>query len=598
MQKLSLRSRGKYETKPSGKSLWTRMNNKVRDFLASMCFSGPSFLGMLAFYIIPFLIVIYYSFTVGLTDHSFAGLKNYINVWQNGAFKIAVKNTFTFTGMSVPLAVVLSLGLALLLEARIPLKSEFRTFFLSPMMVPIASIILIWQVLFHYNGVINEFLQVFGADKIDWLKSDYCMVVIVVLFLWKNLGYNMILFMAALSNIPRELLEVAEVEGASAAYQFFHIKLRYLSPTVLFVTILSIINSFKVFREIYLLTGNYPYDGLYMMQHFMNNMFNSADYQRLSAAAVLLAIVIVIHIALLFFVENRMKKKRYFSRTVCFLLCAVFALLFLLPTVLTITNSFMTQSEITASYGQVFENANDGKSYISKTIELKFIPDKVSFTQYFTVLLKSPDYLLKFWNSVILTAPIVFAQLMVASIAAYGFTRWRGKVRDSLFFFYVILMLMPYQVTLVPNYLVSDWLKILNTRWAIFLPGAFAPFSVFLLTKFMRRIPMAVIESAKIDGANEWHIFWNICLPQCRSALYSIAILVFIDNWNMVEQPLILLNDVEKQPLSMFLSSINAGEIGIAFAAAVIYMIPGLLLFLHGEAYLVEGIAHSGSVKG
>jgi len=122
--------------------------------------------------------------------------------------------------------------------------------------------------------------------------------------LWKNLGYNMILFMAALSNIPRELLEVAEVEGASAAYQFFHIKLRYLSPTVLFVTILSIINSFKVFREIYLLTGNYPYDGLYMMQHFMNNMFNSADYQRLSAAAVLLAIVIVILIALLFFVEN------------------------------------------------------------------------------------------------------------------------------------------------------------------------------------------------------------------------------------------------------------------------------------------------------
>ena len=264
------------------------MNNKVRDFLASMCFSGPSFLGMLAFYIIPFLIVVYYSFTAGLTDHSFAGLKNYINVWQNGAFKIAVKNTFTFTGLSVPLAVVLSLGLALMLEARIPLKSEFRTFFLSPMMVPIASIILIWQVLFHYNGVVNEFLA----------------VVIVVLFLWKNLGYNMILFMAALSNIPRELLEVAEVEGASAAYQFFHIKLRYLSPTVLFVTILSIINSFKVFREIYLLTGNYPYDGLYMMQHFMNNMFNSADYQRLSAAAVLLAIVIVILIALLFFVEN------------------------------------------------------------------------------------------------------------------------------------------------------------------------------------------------------------------------------------------------------------------------------------------------------
>ena len=292
------------------------------------------------------------------------------------------------------------------------------------------------------------------------------------------------------------------------------------------------------------------------------------------------------------------RKKRYFSRGMLTVLAAVFAFLFLMPTVLTITNSFMTQSEITANYGQVFQNATDGKSYIKDKINLKFIPDKVSFTQYFTVLLKSPDFLYKFWNSVILVAPIVLAQLAVASVAAYGFTRWRGKIRDTIFFAYVILMLMPYQVTLVPNYLVSDFLGLLNTRWAIILPGAFAPFSVFLLTKSMRRIPASLIESAKLDGAGEWHIFWNICLPQCRSALYSIAILVFIDYWNMVEQPLILLPDTTKQPLSVYLSQINAGEIGIAFAAAVIYMVPGLLMFLHGEAYLVEGITYAGSVKG
>ena len=292
------------------------------------------------------------------------------------------------------------------------------------------------------------------------------------------------------------------------------------------------------------------------------------------------------------------RKKRYFSRGMLTVLAAVFAFLFLMPTVLTITNSFMTQSEITANYGQVFQNATDCKSYIKDKINLKFIPDKVSFTQYFTVLLKSPDFLYKFWNSVILVAPIVLAQLAVASVAAYGFTRWRGKIRDTIFFAYVILMLMPYQVTLVPNYLVSDYLGLLNTRWAIILPGAFAPFSVFLLTKSMRRIPASLIESAKLDGAGEWHIFWNICLPQCRSALYSIAILVFIDYWNMVEQPLILLPDASQQPLSVYLSQINAGEIGIAFAAAVIYMVPGLLMFLHGEAYLVEGITYAGSVKG
>ena len=295
-----------------------------------------------------------------------------------------------------------------------------------------------------------------------------------------------------------------------------------------------------------------------------------------------------------------MKKKHYFGRFALTVLAALFALMFLLPTVLTISNSFMTQSEISANYGKVFSNVagSDGKTYISDTVNLKFIPDKVTFSQYITVLLRSPDYLLKFWNSVILVVPIVLAQLVVAAITAYGFTRWRGKVRSFLFFFYVILMLMPTQVTLVPNYLVSDWVGILNTRWAIILPGAFTPFSVFLLTKSMRRIPVSLIEAAKLDGSSEWQIFKDICLPQCRSALYSIAILVFIDYWNMVEQPIILLQDAEKKPLSVYLSTINTSEVGLAFAIATIYMVPSLLLFLHGEDYLVEGIAHQGSVKG
>ncbi len=293
-----------------------------------------------------------------------------------------------------------------------------------------------------------------------------------------------------------------------------------------------------------------------------------------------------------------MRKKSLLGRACAFITAAIFALAFLLPTILTMTNSFMTQSEIDANYGQVFKSSTSGSNFVAEQVNLKFIPDKVSFTQYFKVLFQSPEYLLKFWNSVILTVPIVLLQVAVAAIAAYGFTRWRGKVRAGIFFFYVILMLMPYQVTLVPNYLVSSWLGLLNTRWAIILPGAFAPFSVFLLTKYMRRIPASLIEAAKLDGAGEWQIFTRICLPQCRAALYSIALLVFIDYWNMVEQPLILLSDPEKQPLSVFLSQINAGEIGVAFAVATIYMIPTLLLFLHGEEYLVEGIAHQGSVKG
>jgi len=278
---------------------------------------------------------------------------------------------------------------------------------------------------------------------------------------------------------------------------------------------------------------------------------------------------------------------------------AAFAILFLMPIILTITNSFMSSSEISANYGSVFAtNSSGGKVYISEKVNLKFIPDMVSFSQYITVLFKSPEYLLKFWNSVILVGPIVVFQLLVASLASYGFARYNGKLRQIIFFSYVILMLMPYQVTLVPNYLVSDWLNILDSYWAIWLPGIFSPFAVFLLTKFMKRIPEAVIEAAQIDGAGEWQIYRRICMPLCKGALCSAAILVFIDYWNMVEQPLILLSDAETHPLSVFLSKINAGEVGLAFAVATIYMVPSLLVFLYGEEYLVDGITYQGGIKG
>ena len=283
---------------------WKDLNAKLLDFLHSLCFIGPSFFGVLLFFIIPFGVVVYYSLIKSPLDPEFAGITNFINLFKNSAFRMAARNTLVFAAVSVPLAVVMALCLALLLEARIPLKSQFRTFFLSPMMVPVASIVLIWQVIFHANGALNEVLSVFGMKAVDWFKSDYSLVVVLTLFLWKNLGYNMILFMAALSNIPKELLEVADVEGAGPVYKFFAIKLRYLSPTVLFVTILSLINSFKVFREVYLLTGDYPYETLYMLQHFMNNTFKSLDYQKLSAAAVVMALVMVIIIAVLFKVED------------------------------------------------------------------------------------------------------------------------------------------------------------------------------------------------------------------------------------------------------------------------------------------------------
>lgn len=284
----------------------TRRLRKIK--ISSGAYIAPSFLGVLAFFILPFLVVIYYSLVDNPISGNFVLLDNFISIIGNTAFRRAVHNTLMFSAVAVPLAVVLSLLLAIVLEAKLPFRSQFRTFFLSPMMVPVASIVLIWQVLFHYNGAVNEVLVALGGGKIDWLKSDYALIVVVILFLWKNLGYNMILFMAALASIPKDILEVAQLESAKPIQTFFYIKIRYLSSTLLFVTIMSLINSFKIFREVYLLTGDYPYDSIYTLQHFMNNKFKSLDYQTLSAAAVLMSLVMIVIIGILFVAEDRFGK--------------------------------------------------------------------------------------------------------------------------------------------------------------------------------------------------------------------------------------------------------------------------------------------------
>ncbi len=285
-----------------------RIPRSTKERAVSWIYILPSLLGVLVFYVIPFGFVIYYSLIDNVSNKNFVGLDNFIDLFKNSAFIIASKNTMTFSLVTVVLAVVLSLLLAVILDSKIPGKSKFRTCFLSPLMVPTASIILIWQVFFSYNGSFNTFISVFGLEPIDWMKSDYSQLVVGLLFLWKNLGYNMILFMSALSNIPKDQLEAAEVDGAGAAKRFFKIKMRYLSPSLFFVLLLSLINSFKIFREVYLLTGQWPYETLYFLQHFMNNTFKNLDYPKLSAAAIVMSLAIVIIIGIIFFLEDRFGK--------------------------------------------------------------------------------------------------------------------------------------------------------------------------------------------------------------------------------------------------------------------------------------------------
>lgn len=294
--------------------------------------------------------------------------------------------------------------------------------------------------------------------------------------------------------------------------------------------------------------------------------------------------------------------KRKIKKTAIGICLLVLALLIVYPTVVTIADSFMSVREIEIQYGKVFTGTDaedNSNGFRAERTLVKLIPDIISLKQYSKILFQSPDYLFKFWNSFILTVPIVILQLVIALMAAYGFSRCKGRIKEIIFFAYIILMLLPYQVTLVPNYLVSKWLHLLGGRGAIIIPAVFSPFAVFLLTKGMNRIPIECYDAARLDGANEMNMFTRICVPLCKNIVTSVGMLIFFDYWNMVEQPILMLDNSDKYPLSIFLSQINQGEIGIAFAASVLYMIPCLLIFLYGSETLIEGISFSSDgIKG
>lgn len=283
-------------------------NKEKRQRAVSELFLTPSIVGVLLFFVLPFLVVIYYSFLNNPISKEFVGLENYVNVITNNAFRTAMGNTLLFSAIAVPLVVILAILLALLLDSGIPARTQLRSCFLTPLMVPTASIVLIWQVLFDYKGVINAIVTRHGGDPVEWLKSSAGFLVIISLFLWKNLGYNMVLFLAALGNVPKDAVEVAQLDGAGKIKIFFIVKLRYLSPMILFTSILSIINSFKIFREIYMLTGDYPVGALYMLQHYMNNTFASGDYQKLSTAAIYMCLIMIVVIGIMFGVEHHFGK--------------------------------------------------------------------------------------------------------------------------------------------------------------------------------------------------------------------------------------------------------------------------------------------------
>ncbi|RXZ83223.1 sugar ABC transporter permease [Paenibacillaceae bacterium] len=275
-----------------------------KDWSAALLFLAPSLIGFAVFYLVPFGMGFLYSFHDSTVDGSFVGLDNYKALLASGSFRKAATNTFLFTSVSVPLIIALSLLFAHLLNQNLFVRNWLQTAFVLPLVVPVASIVMMWQILFDWNGTLNAWLNSLDWGRIDWMKSEWSIGVLALVYIWKNIGYNIILFLAGLQNIPKDYYETADIEGAGKFHKWIHITLVYLTPTMFFVVLMSIINSFKVFRETYLIAGDYPHDRIYMLQHYMNNMFMSLDVQKLTAAAVLMVGGILIFVSGMLVIER------------------------------------------------------------------------------------------------------------------------------------------------------------------------------------------------------------------------------------------------------------------------------------------------------
>ncbi|MGL4799708.1 MAG: carbohydrate ABC transporter permease [Cellulosilyticaceae bacterium] len=269
------------------------------------------------------------------------------------------------------------------------------------------------------------------------------------------------------------------------------------------------------------------------------------------------------------------------------ILASMLALFVWLPVWMLISGSFLAIDEIHASFGSVLVGGNEMTRW-------PLLPQYPTLSPWVELLLDSPEFFAMFWNSVKLVVPILIGQIVFGMPAAWAFARFEFPCKKFFFTMYIGLMLMPFQVTMVPNYLVLDKLQLLDTRLGIILPAVFSTFPVFIMYRFFKSIPEAILEATSIDGAGHFKTFCYIGLPLGAPGIVSALVLGFIEYWNMIEQPLTFLQDKSLWPLSLYLPYITIDKLSISVVASVMMLIPALLVFVWGQNDLEAGIRMAG----
>jgi multiple sugar transport system permease protein len=268
----------------------------------------PGLLGQTLFYIVPFVGGVWYSLTDGSYKNAFVWLDNYRNIWKNQMFLLGLKNTLLLSAICTPLVWALSFGVSVLLNRLKPGGAFFRNSVLMPYLMPSSAMLLIWLVLFDYGGGVNRIVQALGFARVSWLEGAALRIPVILMFVWKNLGFSVVIFLAALQAIPEPLYEYARLEGAGFFKQAFHVTLPMVVPSAFLVFVLSWINAFKIFKEVYFIGGAYPDESVYTLQNYMNNMFGKLNYQNVTTAAYSFALIVFAIFGLLFLLQRRLLK--------------------------------------------------------------------------------------------------------------------------------------------------------------------------------------------------------------------------------------------------------------------------------------------------
>lgn len=563
-------------------------------------FIVPGFAGVMIFVVLPLADVFVSSFRRG-GQGSFVGLTNYSVVLDNQAFRLAAGNSLLFELVGVPLLILVSLVVAIEVYE---MKGNIVKFaFLIPLAIPSNSLAVVWKILFAENGIVNGLITKAGGTPISFFTGRAVFRLFVGTFVFKNIGYNMLIWLAGLSAIPTEIYEAARVDGAGRFTRIFKITLPNMKRSFFIVAMLSVVNSLKIFREQYLMAGGYPDTTIYQLQHIFNNWFEKLELGKLTAGAVMTAVVffgliLIIRVICLtdwHTIYTRLRGGNGSYRLIkdiparlLHILIRIFvisaAVASVMPLVFLICGTFTNEVELDQILASVI---GDGMGYAT----WHFIPLYPTVKNVVELLFDTPEYYVLFWNSVKIVGVVIAGQLLFAVPAAWGLARSRSRWAKLIFGLYMFCMILSFQVTMLSQYIVLNGMHMINTHWAIILPLVFSTFPIFIMFSAFEQVPASVVEAARLDGAGGFRIFAHMAVPIARKGILSAAILGFLEYWNIVEQPVVFLRDKSLWPLSVYLPEVSAGGAGRAFAFALFSCIPSLIVFYIGRDVLAEGIS-------